>query len=72
MAFFCCVASKHALSPQLHSITILEGNICNCRYHFESIILVVGSFQTFMNLLLEAIGTPVSGTKQNWYFRDRL
>ena len=30
-----------ALSPQLHSITILEGNRGNCRYHFESIIMVV-------------------------------
>ena len=41
-----------ALFPQLHSTTIWEGNIGNCRYHFESIILVVGGYQTFMNLLL--------------------
>ena len=42
MTSFCCLASKHRLTPQLHSTTILEGNIGNCKYHFESIILVVG------------------------------
>ena len=41
-----------ALSPQLHSTSILESNRGNCRYHVESIILAVGGFQTFMNLLL--------------------
>ena len=52
MASFCCLASKHRFVPQLYSTTILEGNRGNCRYHFESIILVVGRFQTFMHLLL--------------------
>ena len=49
---FVVLRRSTALSPQLHSTTILEGNRGNCRYHFESIILVVGRFQTFMNLLL--------------------
>ena len=40
--------------------------------HFESIILVVCGFQTFLNLLLYAIGTLMDGTWQNWNFRDRL
>ena len=48
---FVVLRRSTALSPQLHS-NILEGNRGNCRYHFESIILVVGGFQTFMNLLL--------------------
>ena len=50
-ASFSCIASKHRIVPQLHSTTILEGNRGNCIYHFESIILVVGGFQAFMNLL---------------------
>ena len=49
---FVVLRRSTALSPQLHSTTILEGNRGNCRYHFESIILVEGSFQTFINLLL--------------------
>ena len=72
MASFCCLASKHRFVPQLHLTTILEGNIGNCRYHFESIILVVCGFQTFMNVLLQAIGTRVRGIKQNCHFKDRL
>ena len=31
-----------------------------CIYHFESIILVVGGFQTFMNLLLQAEPGPIT------------
>ena len=52
MAHFVVLRRNTALSLQLHSNTILEGNRGNCRYHFESIILVIGGFQMFMNLLL--------------------
>ena len=69
---FVVLLRSTALSPQLHSTTILEDNRGNCRYHFESIILVVCGFETFMNLLLYAIGTLVGGIKQNCHFRDRL
>ena len=44
---FVVLRRSTALSPYLHSTTILEGNRGNCRYHFETIILVVCGFQTF-------------------------
>ena len=56
MASFCCLTSMQHL--QLHSTTILEGvktykiSDSQLSSHFESIVLVVCGFQTFMKLLL--------------------
>ena len=45
MASFCCIVSKHRFVPVASFDR--EGNRGNCRYNFETIILVVCGFQTF-------------------------